>query len=212
MNDIDRGTNDEAKIAEDENEARADELEQPTEEPESRLQRFARLSVRWLAGLLIVFALGVLATVFVLLQPARQDLSQTRAELEQANQRITELEAEVERLSTFERSNQKLSEDLDTANLHITILRALSDVNAARLALAMDDSASAQVHLTKTNQTLQELEGLVDANSRDLVVSMQDRLELALSEIGEDNFAAQSDLGVLSTNLVQIENTYFTSQ
>lgn len=212
MNDIDRGTNDEAKIAEDENEARADELEQPAEEPESRLQRFARLSVRWLAGLLIVFALGVLATVFVLLQPARQDLSQTRAELEQANQRITELEAEVERLSTFERSNQKLSEDLDTANLHITILRALSDVNAARLALAMDDSASAQVHLTKTNQTLQELEGLVDANSRDLVVSMQDRLELALSEIGEDNFAAQSDLGVLSTNLVQIENTYFTSQ
>lgn len=212
MNDIEREANDEAKIAEDENEARADELEQPTEEPESRLQRFARLSVRWLAGLLIVFALGVLATVFVLLQPARQDLSQTRAELDQANQRITELEAEVERLSTFERSNQKLSEDLDTANLHITILRALSDVNAARLALAMDDSASAQVHLTKTNQTLQELEGLVDANSRDLVVSMQDRLELALSEIGEDDFAAQSDLGVLSTNLVQIENTYFTSQ
>ncbi len=212
MNDIDREANDEAKIAEDENEARADELEQPTEEPESRLQRFARLSVRWLAGLLIVFALGVLATVFVLLQPARQDLSQTRAELEQANQRITELEAEVERLSTFERSNQKLSEDLDTANLHITILRALSDVNAARLALAMDDPASAQVHLTKTNQTLQELEGLVDANSQDLVVSMQDRLELALSEIGEDKFAAQSDLGVLSTNLVQIENTYFTGQ
>lgn len=212
MNDIEQEANNETNNAEAENEARVSELEQPAKVPESRLQRFARLSIRWLAGLLIVFALGVLATVFVLLQPARQDLSQTRTELEQANQRITELETEVDRLSTFERSNQKLSEDLDKANLHITILRALSDVNAARLALAMDDPASARVHLTNTDQTLQELEGLVEANSQELVLSMQDRLELALSEIGDDGFAAQSDLGVLATNLVQLENTYFTSQ
>lgn len=212
MNEIDREENLEDQNGEDEQETRVAELEEPSEAPESRLQRFARLSIRWLAGILIVFALGVLATVLILLQPARQDLSQTRAELEQANQRISELEAEVDRLSTFEEANANLREELDQANLHIAILSALSDVNAARLALAMDEPAIAQDHLTNTDQTLQQLQGLVEANSQELVASMQDRLELALSEIGDDNFAAQSDLGVLATNLVQLENTYFTGR
>ena len=88
-------------------------------------------------------------------------------------------------------------------------MSALSDVNAARLDVANDDIPSAKVKLTNTPDTLKELESLVGASQKEAVVAMQNRLDLALGEMGRDSFAALSDLEVLATNLVQLENTFF---
>lgn len=193
-------------------------LSKPPVQPESRLQRFLRLSIRWVVGLLIVFLLGVLGTVLVLYLPATGRISDTQSELKQAEQRIAELESEVDQLENeiaslqgLEAVNKKLQEELDNANLHIIILSALSDVNAARVALVSDDMASARVHLTNTMDTLKELEKLVGSNQKEMVNSMQNRLSLVVDEMGDDLFAAQSDLAVLASNLVQLENTFFAS-
>jgi cell division protein FtsB len=187
-----------------------EEFTAPKQPPETRLQRFLRLSIRWLAAFLIVFGLGILATAFVLYRPTAEQLSIARTDLEQAQQQVSELESQVSQLKGLESENKALQDQLDKANLHIQILSALSDVNAARLDVANDDIASARVKLTNTPDTLQELESLVGADQKDAVVAMQNRLDLALGEMDRDSFAALSDLEVLATNLVQLENTFFT--
>jgi hypothetical protein len=40
---------------------------------------------------------------------------------------------------------------------------------------------------------------------------MQNRLTLALGELDNNKFAAQSDLNVLLTSLVQMENSFFAN-
>lgn len=189
-----------------------DEIGAPVAEPETRSQRFLRLSIRWLAGILILFGLGVIAAVFLLYRPTTQALSQAGDDLTQAEQRVAELEAEVDRLQSLEGENEALLEELNQAQLHIQILSALSDVNAARLDLANDDVASARLDLTNTTETLERLGELVAPEQQEAVQAMQDRLDLALAEVDRDAFAAQSDLRVLATNLVQLENTFFANR
>jgi hypothetical protein len=193
----------------------AEEIEEPVPpepELETRGQRFLRLAIRWLAGILILFGLGVIATVFLLYRPTTDELSRAREELVQSEQRVSELEAEVERLQSLEAENETLQEELNQARLHIQILSALSDVNAARLDLANDDLANARLDLTNTPQTLERLGELVEPEQQEAVEAMQSRLDLALEGIDRDTFAAQSDLRVLATNLMQLENTFFTNR
>lgn len=187
-----------------------EEFTAPKQQPETRLQRFLRLSIRWLAGFLVVFGLGILTTVFVLYRPTAEQLSKVRTDLEQSQQHVSELENQVSQLKSLEAKNKTLQDELNKANLHIQILSALSDVNAGRLDIANNDIASARVNLTNTPDTLKELENLVGANQKDAVIAMQNRLDLALGEMDRDSFAALSDLKVLATNLVQLENTFFT--
>lgn len=189
-----------------------EEITPPEAEPETRGQRFLRLSIRWLAGLLIVFGLGVIATVLLLYRPTTEELSRVRNELTQAQQRVSELENEVDRLQSLEEENESLQEEINQARLHIQILSALSDVNAARLDLANDDIANARLDLTNTPQTLERLGELVDPEQQEAVEAMRERLDLALEEIDRDAFAAQSDLRVLATNLMQLENTFFANR
>lgn len=192
-----------------------EEIEEPVPpepELETRGQRFLRLSIRWLAGILILFGLGVIATVFLLYRPTTDELSRARDELAQSQQQVAELEAEVERLQSLEAENEALQEELNQARLHIQILSALSDVNAARLDLANDDTANARLDLTNTPQTLERLGELVEPEQQEAVEAMQSRLDLALEGIDRDVFAAQSDLRVLATNLMQLENTFFTNR
>jgi hypothetical protein len=194
----------------DEEEVRGElaEIPPPEAPPETRGRRFLRLAFRWLAGLLIVFGLGVLATALLFYRPATQELSAVQRELQGARERIAELESEVDRLQALESENRALEEELEAAELRIQILSALVDVNAARLALADEEIARAQEHLAGTPETLKSLEGLVDSQQREEVTAMQNRLELALEEMERDQFAAQSDLRVLATNLEQLEDTF----
>jgi chromosome segregation ATPase len=150
----------------------------------------------------------VLATALLFYRPATQELSAVQRELQGARERIAELESEVDRLQALESENRALEEELEAAELRIQILSALVDVNAARLALADEEIARAQEHLAGTPETLKSLEGLVDSQQREEVTAMQNRLELALEEMERDQFAAQSDLRVLATNLEQLEDTF----
>lgn len=188
-----------------------EDITAPKAKPETRFQRFLRQALRWLVGFLIVFGLGVLASVFLLYQPTRQELTNLTGQLDQANQQISQLKNEINGLKPLEAKNKDLQNQLDQANLHIVIISALSDVNAARLALANDDQAGAKLHLTNTPKTLTDLASLVGSNQSEKIKSMQDRLQLAVSEISSNKFAAKSDLGVLAEDLVQLENTFFAT-
>lgn len=209
-------------VTEEEKPKDLEDLTAPGAKPETRVQRLLRQALRWIVGFLIVFGLGVLATVFLVYQPTRLELTNVTAQLDQANQQITQvqdefnqqinqMQGEIDNLKPLETQNKDLQDQLNQANLHIVILSSLSDVNAARLALANDDQAGAKVHLTNTPQTLSDLKSMVGSNQMEKVASMEDRLQLAISEMSKNIFAAKSDLSVLAEDLVQLENTFFAT-
>jgi cytoskeletal protein RodZ len=185
--------------------------EPPKPQPESRSRRFLRLSIRWVAGLLIVFLLGVLAAGFLLYRPASQQLVRARQDLQAANQKIAQLEAQINDLQSQQQDTQALQQDLQTARTHIKLLSALSDVNAARVAMEENDQASAQAFLSTTPDTLSELKDMVSTSQADKVTNMQDRLKLALDILDSNPDQALSDLGVLAKDLVDLENILFAS-
>lgn len=197
--------------------ATAEEIEQPEEEApeeaveESKARRFFRMALRWVLGVLIVFGLGYLTAIFALYRPTTQKLGQTRGELEAARDQINSLEARVEELKPLETENAELLAAQEEHELHIAILNARLDVAMARLALVQEDIAKAQITLRNTDQTLAKIKSLLPEAQSEIVTAMEERLELTLSEIEDDPYAAQSDLDVLATNLLQLEDSLFSS-
>ena len=52
---------------------------------------------------------------------------------------------------------------------------------------------------------------MLNADQRDVVTSMEQRLELVVGELDEDTAAAEMDLEVLSAKLTSLENTLFAN-
>jgi len=180
---------------------------------------WARLP-RWVLTFLIVMGLGVLLSVYFLYRPVANQLKQAQQELiqvqeqarndmENANQEIAGLEQRGLTVSTLEAKNQELQAALDSAHLHVYILSARSDVAAAQLALAQNDPSKARIALSKTDETLEELSALLDPEHQQTAVDMRERLALALKGIGDNTNAAVSDLDVLATDLLELENAFF---
>jgi len=183
---------------------------------ESKATQFFRSFLRWAGIALVVFGLGALAAIFLFYIPKSNDLKQTAQEFATANAKISALQTEITtlenriaELSTLEAANQGLQTDLEMAQLHAHLLDALVDVRAAQYALAQDDPASASEQLATTAATLTEMQKLLEAEQAQSVDTMLSRLELAQGGLDSDPFAAQSDLEVLATRLLQLEEATF---
>ena len=188
----------------------APEMPKPQERPaESRLNRFLVRTLRWLVGILIVMGLGALLVIFTLYRPMQLRLGESQVQSEQAGQRIADLEGKIESLSTFEGQNKDLKAELEKSELHVAILSARADVATAQLALAKNDDTKARLALSKTPETLKKLGDLLEADKKKVATDMQDRLALAVKGIGVNAYAAASDLDVLTTSLIELENAYF---
>jgi septal ring factor EnvC (AmiA/AmiB activator) len=168
---------------------------------------------------LIVFLLGGLAAIYLFYLPERDQLaaaqaqqSETEASLAAANTRISELEAEIARLQSLQVENDRLEAEMLQAELHIALLHARVDVANAWVALLQEQPDAAKAVLSNTNSTLERAVNLVAPDQRDLVRGMQQRLQLAQSGIDSDVNAALSDLSVLATNLLQLENDILTNR
>ncbi len=197
--------------------------EEPLEppKPESKVKVFFKKLLRWTVGILIVFGLGLLTGIFVLYRPAAQDAAleiQTRqSELNEAESqifdyesRVLDLESQVEKLQVLQVKNDELLAAQDGFKLHVALLDARLDIANAQLALSQKDTASARIILDKTANTFNTITSLLAPDQQEAVTSMKQRLELVMSELETDVFAAQSDLNVLATNLLQMEDALFS--
>jgi DNA repair ATPase RecN len=180
-------------------------------QPPSRIRQFFARLLRWTFGLLIIFGLGFLAAVFTLYIPGQQALKAKETGLKEANQKIATLTSQVSDLSSLDKKNQETTAELQKANLHLLILRARIDVANAQLAMVKNEPEKARLSLNGTPDTLKSLEKLVESGQVKIVTDMQARLTLTLSEIDSTPYAASSDLDVLATSLMELENAYFTS-
>lgn len=176
--------------------------------PETRLQKSMRGALRWVLGALLAFGLGALLIAFALYVPTRQKLDKANADLEHANATIT---ANTEQITTLQKSNATQQKNLDSATLQLYVLKALSGVRGARLAVATDDFAGASLSLNQTSQALVILSGLLGADHKDVLTAIQTSAAKALADIKTDLKSAQPELDQLTKNLVQLENDLFTN-
>lgn len=183
--------------------------EPPKKPVEKRQPSFGRRLLRWLIYALIFFGLGALVVYYFLLIPAQQDLRSARSDLQSATQQVQELEQQNQELQALEERNQTLQEEANQAELHSALLAAQVDVLRARLAVAQEQPAQADVALNNTMGELNRISALLPENQRGIVDDLKERLELARAGLEDNTFAAQSDLEVLFAGLVDLENNLF---
>ena len=186
-----------------------DLVAKPAPRPESRARQLARVALRWFIILLIIFGAGAFVAYWFLYRPARAEISALNAQIGQANQQITDLQSEVDRLEPLGTENQRLQKELNEAQAHIQLLIALSEVNAARVSLAEENLPQAQTHLDNLSQNLETLMQTVPTAKQGEVIAMQNRLALVIDEMEQNAFAAQSDLEVLANSLNELESALF---
>jgi hypothetical protein len=167
--------------------------------PETRLQKSMRGALRWVVLALVAFGLGALLIIFMLYVPTRQKYDKSDADLKQATDHITTLEAD----------KQGLQKNLDSATLHMYVLKALSGVRGASLAVAADDYAGARLSLIQASEALDTLPTLLGADQKDVSTAMQTSAAQALTKVKTDLKSAQPELDQLTKNLVQLEDNLF---
>jgi len=102
-----------------------------------------------------------------------------------------------------------IRKNLDSATLHMTVLKALSGVRGASLAVAADDYAGARLSLIQSSKALDSLSGLLGTDQKDVLTAMQQSAAQALTEVKTDLKSAQPELDQLTKNLVQLEDNLF---
>lgn len=169
--------------------------------PETRLQKSMRSALRWALVALLAFGLGALLIAIALYNPAQQ-------KLDKANTTITGNTAQI---TTLQTANTTLQKNSDSATLHMVVLKALSGVRGASLAVAAGDYAGARLSLTQASNALDTLSGLLGTDQKDVYTSMQQSAAQALTELKADLKSAQPELDQLTKNLVQLEKNLFTT-
>jgi len=165
-----------------------------------------RRAFRWLLALLIFFALGALVITWAFYLPLRQRTEGRFSDLQAAQQQIDQLEQDLAAEQARSEQSAALQSELDQAEAHIGLLKARLDVAAAQLALAQKDNAKARVALSQTARTLDELAAGRDEDQRQVIADLKTRINLVRDEIGQNDFAAQSDLDVLAAGLLELES------
>ena len=174
--------------------------------PETRLQKSMRGALRWGLVALLAFGLGSLLIAFALYIPTRQKLDKANADLENANATISD---DNDQITTLQAGNEVLQKDLDSTTLHMYILKALSSVRGASLAMAADNYAGARLSLIQASEALDTLSGPLGPDQKDVLTAMQQSAAQALTEVQTDLKSAQPELDQLTKNLVQLEDNLF---
>ncbi len=128
-----------------------------------RLQRFFRKGLIWLVIIVIAFSAGMAADHFLRYQPLSDAHGETRAELAQAHQHLSDLQAEIdnlnrlnqeagENIAALEAEKKNLQEEIETTITHLQLSQVLVDVSSARVALFREDVVEAKSTLVNTRQ------------------------------------------------------------
>jgi hypothetical protein len=176
---------------------------------DSRLTGWLRRSLRWLAGLAFVFALGVLIVFFARVRPQSDRIRSLERQFDENQQALATAQTQIDDLGPLREENQRLLDDIAEDGRHLALLSVLVDVTNAQLDLAQDQPDGAKTALEDTGAKLESLLEGLEGQDADAVQSMLNRLDLVLQELESDTFAAQRDLEIMANNLVDFERNTF---
>ncbi len=183
-------------------------VEEVTPPPPSKISRFLSRALRWVTGIVVVFALGVVATWVAKVSPLTKEVNSLQQDLGSIQAQLEAAQAEVEALQPLQGENASLKAEIAKSAQRMDLLSVLVDVTTAQLAMAQDDPIAAKAALAGTDERLRTLdEELVGA---DTVEGLRNRLALVIEELDDNIFAAQKDLQILSNNLISLERSLFT--
>ncbi|HEY61857.1 MAG TPA: hypothetical protein G4N95_04325 [Anaerolineae bacterium] len=196
------------------------DIEEITAKEESRARHIFRIAIRIITGLLIVFGLGFLTATFLFYKPTLNQLNQTKNEMAKAqdtisslNTQIDELEAESLKLQrdldAQQALNQELQSKVSQKDLLVSILTARVYINQSYVSLVKNNINDSLASLNKTKDLLKTIENDIKLDQQNDLETIMQRLDLIITEIKTDTYAAQSDIDVLLTNLSQLEMSLF---
>jgi len=181
----------------------------PEKAPPSRFVRFLRKALIGLAIVVVIFFAGFLTDHFTRYRPLSDELDQTRAELEQANLDLKEVEEENDELTSANRTAKKeiddLEEELTAARANLKFYQVLVDVNTAQLELFLENIEGAQTALIDTEGNLEDLLPFITEVDPELALSLPRRLDLIISGLERDPETARIDLELLTKDLLALE-------
>jgi hypothetical protein len=103
-----------------------------------------------------------------------------------------------------------IRKNLDSATLHMYVLKALSGARGASLAVAADDYAGVRLSLIQSSEALDSLSSLLGTDQKDVFTAMQQSAAQALTEVKTTDLkSAQPELDQLTKNLAQLEDNLF---
>jgi TolA-binding protein len=172
--------------------------------PESRTRRVLRNIIRWTISLLIAFGLGALVVYFAYLVPTQRSLDKNTAELDLLTQQVDTLTDKLEQMT---QDNQELEGELINKQVNVILLRAISNVRAANLAVSNDDYAGALLSMRDAAQALESLDESIGEDQGEVITALQDSLSEIEDMIKSDPEAAKMNLDRLITNLIKLEKT-----
>jgi hypothetical protein len=177
--------------------------------PPSRFVRLLRKILIGLGIVALIFLAGFLTDHFVRYQPLSDTLDETRAELEQANQTISDLEAQKAQLTNANRTANNeifaLEAELESIKANALYYQVLVDVNTARINLFLEDIEGAQSALADTQDNLEALLPYIIEVDPELALSLPRRLELIISGLARDPETGLIDLELFTKDLLELE-------
>jgi hypothetical protein len=183
--------------------------------PETKLGRNMRSSLRAFLYSLIIFAFGMLF-LFILVRPQLNELDIARTDLKSNQQQISSLQATLtagqKQLADLQASYQKSQTDLQKADLRAGVLELLNQIDNASIAVINKDGPAAQRSLTDARTALNALLPPIQAVDPNVATQLDARLTLVTSELVDNPATAQSDLGLLGTTLVNFDNVLAGNQ
>jgi hypothetical protein len=181
--------------------------------PETRLGRFMRPLLRWLAAITGLFALGLLAGYLLLYQPTQRDLDAALSSLDQAKQ-SSALQNKSQQAAVTDRNQAQQA--LQTAQASLTkatsankLLVALVDISNARVALVNKDGATAKTAIEQAQTDLAAVLPFLQSQDKTRADVLQTRLDLVAKELISDPQATLSDLDKLAADLTDLHKKLF---
>ena len=181
----------------------------PEKQPPSRFVRTLRKVLIGLVIVAVIFLAGFLTDHFVRYSPLSEELDKTQAELEQANQELSDLQDENDRLTsandTANDAVAALEAELTAATANLKFYQVLVNVNTARLELFLENVEGAQAALVDTQDNLEDLLPFIEEVNAELALSLPRRLELIISGLERDPETGLIDLELLTKDLLALE-------
>jgi flagellin-specific chaperone FliS len=177
----------------------------------SRARKIWRRTLIWLVVVAIAFAAGFFLDSTLRYQPEQEMTALLRANLDATRAEIDSLKEEIVSLGKFEEENKTLTKKMDDLNIHLVILGLRAGVADASLAVEQGRQADAKLALSKVGSSLDSLYELLDEDQGEVVDSMIQRYQLVMIELENDGATVLTDLELISSKLLTLENTLFAT-
>ncbi len=177
--------------------------------PPRKMPRWLRLGLIGLGVVVLLFLAGFLTDHFVRFQPLNASYKAISLQAADLDKKASTLSGELttanSQIADLKSKNTDLQTELSAALTHVELLRAMSEIQAAQVALANADVSGAKVALVDTPKRLENLKAAIAPVDAALAENMSARLGTAITAIDTNIGAAKTTLAALANNLLNIE-------